>query len=75
MKKTILVMGIIASIFGLTSCLDNEDVDFVPKVAETSNNGHYGRGGDERNDSIPSDSTGTVRPPTGGEQGQNPIKP
>ncbi|SMC42528.1 hypothetical protein [Moheibacter sediminis] len=73
MKRTILLMGIIASFFVLTSCLDNEEFDFVPKAAETDNI-YYERGGD-KNDSIPSDSTGTVRPPTGGEQGQNPIKP
>lgn len=66
-------MGIIVSVFGLTSCLDNEDMDFVPKVAET-NNSYYGKGGDsippEDDDSIPPPA-----PPTGGEQGQNPIKP
>lgn len=68
-------MGILISIFTVTSCLDNDDMDFVPKIAETKNSNHYGKDGEEGNDSIPPDSTGTVRPPTGGETGQIPIKP
>lgn len=72
MKRTILVMGIIASIFGLTSCLDNEDMDLVPAATGT-NTAYYGKGGDEGNDSIPPPPP--PKPPTGGEVGQNPIKP
>ncbi len=74
MKRTILVMGIIISIFTVASCLENEDMGFVPTVAETNNSIHYGKDGDE-NDTIPSDSTGNIRPPTGGEEGQTPVKP
>lgn len=61
-------MGIILSTFTATSCLDNEDMDFVPKAIET-NNPHYGKDGD--NDSIPPPAA----PPTGGQIGQNPVKP
>lgn len=73
MKRNILVLGIIVSVFGITSCLDNDDTDFVPKIAET-NNSYYGKGG--KNDSIPpEDNDSTTRPPTGGEVGQTPVKP
>lgn len=68
-------MGVIISIITVTSCLDNDDMGFVPIVAETNNNAHYGKDGDDGNDSIPPDSSGTVRPPTGGEEGQIPVKP
>ncbi len=72
MKKTILVMGIIASIFGLTSCLDNEDMDLVP-AANEHNHSFHGKDGDEGNDSIPPPPP--PAPPTGGETGQIPVKP
>lgn len=75
MKRTVLVMGLILSIFTIASCLDNEDLDFVPTVAETNNNNYYSRDGEGDNDTIPTDSTDNPKPPTGGSQGQNPIKP
>ncbi len=74
MKRTIFVMGILISIFTITSCLENDDTGFIPTVAETNNSNHYGKDGDD-NDSIPPDSTSTPKPPTGGQQGQNPIRP
>ncbi len=70
MKRTILLMGIILSVIGVTSCLDNEDPDFIPAIAE-KNNSYYGKDGD----SIPSENNDSTDRDTGGEQGQTPIKP
>ena len=72
MKRIILLMGMLVSIFGLTSCLDNEDMDFVPSANETYHP-YHGKDGDEGedNDTIPPPPI----PPTGGQQGQNPVKP
>lgn len=73
MKKIILLTGIILSTFTATSCLDNEDIDFVPNAVET-NNSHYAKDGDDDNDSIPPPPP-PAAPPTGGETGQVPVKP
>lgn len=70
MKRTILLMGMILSFIGTTACLENEDPDFVPTIAE-QNNSHYGRDGD----SIPPPDTDSTGKDTGGEEIQIPIKP
>lgn len=72
-KRIFLVLGILAFTLYLTSCLDDDDNSFVPKIAET-NNSYYGKDGD--NDSVPPpEDTDTTERDTGGETGQNPIKP
>ena len=75
MKRTILVMGTIMSIFTVTSCLENEEMDFVPAAEQESNVSYYGKDGSKDSADVNMKDSATAKPPTGGQQGQNPVKP
>ena len=69
MKKKYLCIGLIISAFCVSSCLENDEDVFTPSIPQQSHS-IYGK------DSIPpKDSIPNGKPETGGEQGQNPIKP
>ncbi len=72
MKRTILVLGIIISIFMVMSCLENDDTGFVPTILQTNVSSPYFKG-----DSIPPEENDSTQlpPDTGGETGQNPVRP
>lgn len=71
MKRTILVMGIIISVFTAASCLENDDMGVSHTVPETQVSAQYFKG-----DSIPpEENDSTQAPDTGGSQGQNPVRP
>jgi len=71
-KRIFLVAGMIAFTAYLTSCLDEENETFVPSITETSTSGQYFKG-----DSIPPEENDSTQlpPDTGGETGQNPVRP
>lgn len=72
MKRKLFVLVLLFGFIGIHSCLDNEEEDHYPAIAE-HNNSYYGKG---ENDSLPPNENDSImRPNTGGETGQNPVKP
>lgn len=54
------------------SCLENDDTGFVPTILQTNVSSPYFKG-----DSIPPEENDSTQlpPDTGGETGQNPVRP
>ncbi|HLV24221.1 MAG TPA: hypothetical protein VKY36_05535 [Moheibacter sp.] len=72
MRSKLFIGVILLGSIGIYSCLDSEDSVFYPTVAQT-NHAYYGKG--EKDSLPPNDHDSITRPDTGGETGQNPVKP